>query len=62
MMWISVKDRLPESNGMCVLVWTGAAWLLARHIGEGVWYEGWARDCPLKVTHWLPLPAPPKEG
>jgi len=59
--WISVKERLPESDGMCVLVWTGAAWLLARYIGEGIWHEDWAGVRPLSVTHWQPLPEPPAE-
>lgn len=60
-MWISVKERLPEINGCCVLVWTGAAWLLSRFMGEGIWYEDWSGNNPLRVTHWMPLPAPPED-
>ena len=62
-MWISVKESLPEYEiiqGRCVLVWTGAAWLLARYMGEGVWHEDWSGIRPVNVTHWQPLPAPPE--
>ena len=58
--WISVEDRLPESGkyieflifteyGVSVSYWKGSFW-----------------DCeyPVKnsiVTHWQPLPSPPKQ-
>ena len=62
--WISVKDRLPEC---CVSV-------LARCFYHGNWRtlachtskehaEEWYTDevCQwVKVTHWMPLPEPPK--
>lgn len=38
--WISVKDRLPPKNDVCVLC----------HC-----------DTTGAVTHWMPLPQPPKE-
>lgn len=38
--WISVKDRLPTKNDVCVLC----------HC-----------DTTGAVTHWMPLPEPPKE-
>ena len=38
--WISVKDRLPPKNDVCVLC----------HC-----------DTTGAVTHWMPLPEPPKE-
>ncbi|QHJ82515.1 MAG: hypothetical protein [Caudoviricetes sp.] len=65
--WIKVSDRMP-SNGQCVSISDG-------HL-VGVWrYRGWWPDfdgngCastsdPLhlikNITHWMPLPEPPKD-
>ena len=63
MKWINVKDRLPGSG--CVLVLTkdrdtlvaerdGSTWICNCNCSEG----SYADD----VTHWMPLPEPPKEG
>lgn len=65
--WISIKDRLPEI-GRSVLIyyspWEGDAIQVAKldcdrltfdicgEFNVGVWI----------VTHWMPLPEPPKEG
>lgn len=47
--WISVKDRLPVKNGEHILV---------------CYDDGWVCDqyTPVDggVTHWMPLPQPPK--
>ena len=64
--WISVKDRLPDSDDGVVLAiaeyddgWcTVLAWRSEK--------TGWASDDPLfqdgmDVTHWMPLPEPPEE-
>ncbi len=56
--WISVKDRLPEEM-RAVIVWTkdramGEAWLAE----DGFeWCESGERA---DVTHWMPMPQPPK--
>ena len=61
--WISVRDRLPE-KGEEVLVfdtrenWTGFAWLRPDETWTALGF-----DFPLdlgEVTHWMPLPQPPK--
>ena len=68
--WISVKDRLPEKNGsyLCYymrskirdkenweveqLYWEHNVWLL----------RCYSLTVVNTVTHWTPLPEPPKEG
>ena len=62
--WISVKDRLPENNqwALCfmkdksfgtfrVLQWNYIDWQ---------WNDGNERWEEKDVTHWMPLPLPPK--
>ena len=56
--WISVKDRLPE-QGQEVIVYSGGV-LKPTVFAYQFWnkhYDSWAR-----ITHWMPLPKPPKEG
>ena len=73
--WIGVEERLPEapfgeSNADPIL------WCYVKQNGEGVTYpvyihygtlkfygfDDYDMECPmLGVTHWLPLPEPPKE-
>ena len=61
--WISVRDRLPE-KGEEVLVfdtrenWTGFAWLRPDETWTALGF-----DFPFdlgEVTHWMPIPQPPK--
>ena len=59
--WVSVKERLPKKRQ---LVWTysddkkSSYGMMLRH---GVW-EVIRDGCELiEVTHWMPLPEPPKE-
>ncbi len=59
--WISVEDELPES-GQCVLLYSPKS-----GVGEGAWlsdkgyFEQWRWNTILtNVTHWMPLPEPPK--
>lgn len=62
--WISVEDRLPEEKVNCIVHY--------RHAycdNDGYWaigfccYDGekFLFDPAYKVTHWMPLPEPPKE-
>lgn len=62
--WVSVKDRLPEAGK--ILVTDGETVT----ISNGAWLyrslEGKTRvpanyGAGLTVTHWMPLPEPPKE-
>lgn len=64
--WISVEDRLPENGLERVLVFLREN-DFTKYIGEnkidtdryidGKWVR-WSKH----VTHWMPLPEPPKKG
>lgn len=56
--WISVEDRLPEP-GVDVL-----AAYRDRHINMGTAGDDWLEEDieDGDITHWMPLPEPPKEG
>ena len=61
--WISVKDRLPKPNKL-VLCWWQSGDGEKEHYGfatfqsHGVWYV--SNEGMPEVTHWMPLPEPPK--
>lgn len=75
MKWISVKDRLPDSDGIYIVT----ACDEGCSAGEGIWYDtvvvtaeyykgGWTwfdggteYDLDGIVTHWMPMPEPPEE-
>ena len=70
--WISVEERLPEAK-LCVLGYgvrsraynepdpfAGVHDVYTRGEDEG-WLTYWNRES-VDVTHWMPLPEPPKEG
>lgn len=63
--WISVKDRLPENNEW-ILAFNGkdncVCWI---DIGNNdyLFMYGMGSQCQFRnVTHWMPLPSPPKES
>ena len=60
MRWIPVEERLPEEKQRvivrCERVGTSVGWIL---------WGNWMTDIGPgagKVTHWMPLPQPPKEA
>ena len=58
--WISVKDRLPEDyQRVLCLFESGTMEVSFRASVKGFCYEGFKQTG--KVTHWIPLPEPPKE-
>lgn len=67
--WISVKDRLPEKTGKqrgfyLVALSNGVVKELAyefEHYNNMLFDVGW-HETAYPVTHWMPLPEPPKEA
>ena len=71
MEWISVEDRLP-AHGDRILITDGE--LMAtididmKFMGDGVYldafgFHGYEFECSMEwedVTHWMPLPEPPR--
>lgn len=63
--WISVEERLPPRCQMDVLVYTKGIFRYDMKIyfgkNKGGWGDGCNKGQPYEVTHWMPLPEPPKE-
>ena len=72
--WISVKDRLPDVAGMYIVtacdewcshgegIWYDTVVIVAEYSG-GCWNwndNGTDYDIDDLVTHWMPMPEPPK--
>ena len=56
--WISVKDRLPEKDEI-VIICTDENFIYAGELVGDTWFldnDSWTAT----VTHWMPLPQPPK--
>ena len=64
MEWVSVKDRMPE-EGVSVIIWDKQSVIpqigsyMGNETGEEL-FSGYT-ECYVYVTHWMPLPEPPKE-
>lgn len=57
--WIPVSEKLPEELTY-VLVEVNDKRIIARYC-RGIWYDHNGTKMRNNVTHWQPLPAPPKE-
>lgn len=74
--WISVEDRLPETDGIYIVCdcrlngnpWIHTAGFIKASSSwcelHGVYYDdGYGRYSKQdKITHWMPMPHPPKGG
>lgn len=73
MNWISVKDKLPKANGIYIVYVQGGnsatGWIWYDHTvvvagyAFGIWWwwdNGTDFDITNNVTHWMPLPEPPR--
>jgi len=59
--WISVKDRLPTLNSDYLVFANNSIHIM---IWDKHWHSFLDLDGPLNhedVTHWMPLPEPPKQ-
>jgi hypothetical protein len=58
--WIDCKDKLPEVRGEYIVNIDGVVMELTylKHRGLWVGHDG---DVYMGVTHWMPLPEPPKQ-
>ena len=61
--WISVDDRLPEEKVDCIVHYKHAYCDNDDYLAIGMcFYDGekFQLDPAYKVTHWMPMPEPPK--
>ena len=60
-------SKLMNGDGPSILVWTGADMQVAWHAWDEKWLDGsintvfFNGDIRVEFTHWMDLPAPPKE-
>ena len=63
--WISVEERLPEPFVSVLVQMPGEEPHPTVREGfithDGIWFAGHFKRDPDEVTHWMPLPEPPKE-
>ena len=63
--WISVEERLPDvHNHVLVNIPGESPFPTVKEAfleKNGLWYSNGFRYNPEEVTHWMPLPEPPKE-
>lgn len=63
--WISVKKRLPENGQKVIAAFRNdGGWIVdqARYSNGEFDFASWAYVWDDNITHWMPLPEPPKEG
>lgn len=59
--WISVNDSLPKSNEKVLIFIPKYPGISIGQLSALVWFDEVIRfDHDNKVTHWMPLPEPPK--
>jgi hypothetical protein len=63
MEWISVKERLPPDvcTAYLVCIQKEIGPYPCRYLDVVMWYQGRFASQRQFVTHWMPLPDPPKE-
>lgn len=59
--WIPVTERLPEKDVRVLVRLADDSRLYTKIDTDRIHYDNWVR-WGTYVTHWMPLPEPPKEG
>lgn len=63
--WISAKDRLPDFDGAVLACTRYGEIRVFLSDEDGDWFDErgsfYSRNTSGEVTHWMPLPKPPKE-
>ena len=59
--WISVEERLPEESDAYITWSAYGRKVLVYHAKLKTWGSVWIGEFDIPVTHWMPLPEPPKE-
>ena len=59
--WISIKDRLPQTDGFYFTYYFGLRHF-SQYFTSGNWYNTAGGSITDKVEYWMPLPEPPKEN
>ena len=54
--WISVKDRLPEQGEEAICIAADGDMMIGKYTEWGWMFPCYFED----LTHWMPLPEPPK--
>lgn len=66
--WIKCSEKMPENGKSVLVVITQDGYTdicVGETYGEGDWMisgEFWYEKSDPAITHWMPLPEPPKEG
>ena len=60
--WIPVSERLPENGDTVIVCDTREDYVNSFWYDHGWWYNEGHRVSLEEITHWMPLPEPPKEG
>lgn len=61
--WISVEDALPKKGTVVLAFGTRSATTgMFQGVGKAPWFWWWKGHTIKRVTHWMPLPEPPKEA
>ena len=58
--WISMEEKLPE-EGLSVIVHCSDGRVRESWMRNGFFRDAAGRHIGIRITHWMPLPEPPKE-